>query len=190
MGAIGKYLTNQRKHSYDVPHHIGVRHAQHAITEHSQCRVAPRICSGIMRIAIDLDDQLRRRAEEIDDVWRDHSLPSELRSGQLFARKISPKAFLRLGRVVAHLASAALQFGEAICVEPPPRAPPLKGRGFGAPSRVSWGQVHPTEPSKLIPSSFCASTANSIGNCCSTSFAKPLTISATASSASSPRCIA
>src|SRR5687768_7562861 len=46
---------------------------------------------------------------------------------------------------------------------------------------------HPTLPSKLIPSSFCASTANSIGSCFSTSRAKPLTISATAASASRPR---
>src|SRR5688572_4722327 len=43
-------------------------------------------------------------------------------------------------------------------------------------------RYHPTLPSKLIPSSFCASTANSIGNCFRTSRAKPLTISATAAS--------
>ena len=47
--------------------------------------------------------------------------------------------------------------------------------------------AHPTLPSKLIPSSFCASTANSIGSCFSTSRAKPLTISATALSVSRPR---
>ena len=41
---------------------------------------------------------------------------------------------------------------------------------------------HPTLPSSEIPSSFCASTANSIGSCCKTSRAKPLTISATAAS--------
>jgi hypothetical protein len=41
---------------------------------------------------------------------------------------------------------------------------------------------HPTDPSRLMPSSFCASTANSIGSCWSTSLAKPLTISATAAS--------
>src|SRR3546814_2160689 len=45
-------------------------------------------------------------------------------------------------------------------------------------------RAHPTLPSRLIPSSFCASTANSIGSCCSTSFAKPLTISDTAASRS------
>ena len=45
----------------------------------------------------------------------------------------------------------------------------------------------PTDPSREIPSSFCASTANSIGSCWSTSRAKPLTINATAASASRPR---
>ena len=51
-------------------------------------------------------------------------------------------------------------------------------------------QHQPTLPSKLIPSSFCASTANSIGSCFSTSRAKPLTISATAASCVEPAAIA
>src|ERR1700746_1602907 len=48
--------------------------------------------------------------------------------------------------------------------------------------------THPTEPSSETEISFCASTANSIGNCCSTSLTKPLTTSAVASSADNPRC--
>jgi hypothetical protein len=48
---------------------------------------------------------------------------------------------------------------------------------------------HPTLPSRLIEISFCASTANSIGSCCSTSLTKPLTTSATASSSLNPRCM-
>src|SRR5262249_28117800 len=48
---------------------------------------------------------------------------------------------------------------------------------------------HPTLPSRLIEISFCASTANSIGSCCSTSLTKPLTTSATASSSDRPRCM-
>ncbi len=46
---------------------------------------------------------------------------------------------------------------------------------------------YPTEPSRLIDSSFCASTANSIGSFDSTSRAYPLTISPTACSVDSPR---
>src|SRR5215467_5371505 len=48
---------------------------------------------------------------------------------------------------------------------------------------------YPTLPSSEIEISFCASTANSIGSCCSTSLTKPLTTSATASSSERPRCM-
>jgi len=47
---------------------------------------------------------------------------------------------------------------------------------------------YPTLPSKLTPSRFWASTANSMGNSLITSLQKPLTIMDTASSADSPRC--
>ena len=46
---------------------------------------------------------------------------------------------------------------------------------------------HPTDPSKLIPISFCVSAMNSIGSCCSTSRTKPLTMRATDSSCDKPR---
>src|SRR6516165_2139986 len=73
------------------------------------------------------------------------------------------------------------------------------GRGRGAanagssrgsafrPSCFRFVRAHPTEPSNETEISFCASTANSIGNCCSTSLTKPLTTRAVASSADSPR---
>ena len=41
---------------------------------------------------------------------------------------------------------------------------------------------------QLIPTNFCASTANSIGNCCRTSLQNPLTINPTASSGFKPLC--
>src|SRR5207253_7447513 len=49
---------------------------------------------------------------------------------------------------------------------------------------------HPTLPSRLMPSSRCASTANSMGSSLKTSLQKPFTIIETASSADSPRCFA
>src|SRR5437588_12141332 len=69
----------------------------------------------------------------------------------------------------------------------------LPCRRYRAVSSQFWPEpklVHcyPTLPSKLIEISFCASTANSIGSCCSTSLTKPLTTSPTASSCDSPRC--
>jgi hypothetical protein len=58
---------------------------------------------------------------------------------------------------------------------------------FGV-NQNSFTTNQPTEPSSEIEISFCASTANSIGSCCSTSFTKPLTTRPTASSWLSPRC--
>src|SRR6202162_6700134 len=55
-------------------------------------------------------------------------------------------------------------------------------------AKVVWLNHQPTLPSSEIEISFCASTANSIGSCCSTSLTKPLTTRPTASSCDSPRC--
>src|SRR6187402_2295155 len=51
----------------------------------------------------------------------------------------------------------------------------------------SVARNHPTLPSRLTPSSFCASTANSIGSSLNTSLQKPLTISERESSSDRPR---
>jgi hypothetical protein len=49
---------------------------------------------------------------------------------------------------------------------------------------------YPTDPSRLISSNFCASTANSIGSLLSTSLLNPFTIRAMAFSVSMPRLVA
>ncbi len=48
--------------------------------------------------------------------------------------------------------------------------------------------TYPTLPSRLIPSSFCASTANSIGSSWKTSLQNPFTIIEIAFSVLRPRC--
>src|SRR5882762_10542430 len=50
-------------------------------------------------------------------------------------------------------------------------------------------EAQPTLPSSVMPSSCCASTANSIGSSLNTSRQKPLTIIDTACSALTPRCL-
>jgi hypothetical protein len=59
----------------------------------------------------------------------------------------------------------------------------------GALLRPLENQGYPTLPSKLTPSNFCASTANSIGRFKNTCLQKPFTIMLTASSADRPRCL-
>src|SRR5690606_40638049 len=58
-------------------------------------------------------------------------------------------------------------------------AAPKQGERRGARNKYSPPH-HPTLPSRLTSSSFCASTANSIGSFCSTSRTNPFTRSATA----------
>ncbi len=55
------------------------------------------------------------------------------------------------------------------------------------PSQLSERACYPTLPSSDTPSSFCASTANSIGSSRNTSLQKPLTMRFTASSVLRPR---
>src|SRR6266478_5614119 len=81
------------------------------------------------------------------------------------------------------------------CTESQGQNPTLPGGRNGTvakrlrfePELVGHGH-YPTLPSSEIEISFCASTANSIGSCCSTSLTKPLTTRPTASSWLSPRC--
>ncbi len=47
----------------------------------------------------------------------------------------------------------------------PARAAARQQRGPGQHGQNGRTQRHPTLPSRLMPSSFCASTANSIGSC-------------------------
>src|SRR5262249_32191637 len=63
------------------------------------------------------------------------------------------------------------------------------GPGIRRDERSKRGH-HPTDPSRLMATSFCASTANSMGSSCRTSRTKPLTSNATASSSGRPRCMA
>src|SRR5690606_32445409 len=111
---------------------------------------------------------------EIDDCGADHHLAVELEAAQLLPRQPRPQRLFRLGRPTPHGARHLLQplaprFGDV------PRRARRSILALGrAAKREGPAFTHPTLPSSEIPSSFCASTANSIGNCCSTSLAKPL----------------
>src|SRR5690606_10745831 len=68
-------------------------------------------------------------------------------------------------------------------------SPDTKASPLWRQPQIALRAGYPTLPSRLIEISFCVSTMNSIGRCCSTSRTKPLTISATASSSERPRCM-
>ena len=99
------------------------------------------------------------------------------------------KAIANIGRDITQEKAlrAHLRQAQKIAIEGP-RLVFLAAR-HGELGVIDGFEGHPTDPSRLIATSFWASTANSIGSSCSTSRTKPLTSRATASSCPSPRCI-
>ena len=138
--------------------------------------------------------------------WKARNRPAAARSsGSIASRSCAVVADLAAGHLVAlaagqhvgeralaravrphdrvHLAGADLQVDAAqdlLVVDRDPKVLMLSMRSL---KRTRWSRRRatarqPTLPSRLIASSFCASTANSIGSSCITSRQKPLTISA------------
>src|SRR5215211_5982885 len=139
----------------------------------------------------------RRRADEIAAAQRMRLVahPIFARPGEDEEHLVDDVVAVERERALAgwHHVNGAAEPGQA---DQRPDATPLDGE-FLAMGAVHHGHVvniddrlvgHPTLPSRLTEISFCASTANSIGSCCSTSLTKPLTTRAVASSAESPRC--
>src|SRR5690606_10035165 len=133
------------------------------------------ILGRVVRVAVHLDDQRLLGTKEVGDEPTDHGLAAELVTAELTVGKVAPEPLFGFGGVAAHLGGTLMKKPELLDRQAPPLPPPLKGRGFWAPALVvapplqgrGLGEAcsHPTLPSRLIPSSFCASTANSIGSC-------------------------
>src|SRR6202011_2985792 len=82
--------------------------------------------------------------------------------------------------------------GEGVTRRPRSGAEPGPGRADSIfeIAQGQWESVNqPTLPSSVMPSSCCASTANSMGSSLNTSRQNPLTIIDTACSALTPRCL-
>jgi hypothetical protein len=81
-GAGGEGHRNCRQYSRDVSHHVVVPESHDAISPRLE-EARPRfVMRGTPRMltTIDLDDQRRRDAQEIDNVWPGGNLATEFRS--------------------------------------------------------------------------------------------------------------
>ena len=146
--------------------------------------VLQRSATGIRRIR--LDQRLRHRAVGAEHVDGSHrrsrtggAQPAGRRPQRCSARPAASHCRADLIATPRWHSRAALQRCEERELGALPRRASEPTQGSSA--------HHPTLPSRLTSSSFCASTANSIGSFCSTSRTKPLTSSATASSSGTPR---
>ena len=177
-----------------LPATVAWRFSISSILFQSSATIERRRCVRQRIVASWIDDRLAASVDACSQV------AVRVRGSRPTSR-IATQAAVHFDSAIDRPAEHRLPIGCAVLVSRPSRSRSIDGRqqivirlrcSFqlqrrAEPSRNVSGKHHPTLPSRLIPSSFCASTANSIGSCFSTSRAKPLTISATALSASSPR---
>jgi hypothetical protein len=81
--------------------------------------------------AIELDDELYREADEVDDVWPERGLSSELMVAEFLSAEEMPEAFFGVGGLIAQRTREVALFLVAIHARlfPPSLALPAEGRG-------------------------------------------------------------
>jgi hypothetical protein len=125
------------QHAFGVGEDVVVPEADDAIAagfEPGGADVVSRFRSGVLA-AVDLDDQLRLRTEEIDDLAADRLLAAEAPAMELLAAQTRPEAELGVGGGLPEAAGAvgghrARVSGIGAGGYPPPLPPPQGGRGF------------------------------------------------------------
>lgn len=132
-------LQYLRRDAFDVLHHLGVGEPEDGETQLAQSSIAALVRPHIiMRPAVHLDDQRLRGTQEVGDERADHGLPAELEPAELRSRQGAiPQPLFGFGRFAAHFSREAMQLGEALGIDAPPPAPPLKGRGVKADRLIS-----------------------------------------------------
>jgi hypothetical protein len=111
VGSLGRAqgFGNKLKHAIHIGHHIVIGNMDGAVTVPSQRGVANPVFCFLVRVAIDLDDQLHGRASEICYVPTNYLLAPELVSLKLAVRQMPPQPLFRFRRIVAHVARSGLQ---------------------------------------------------------------------------------
>src|SRR5690606_2205038 len=132
---------------------------------------------------VDGDRHAQLGAVEIDNRRADHGMTLETIGAEIGLCETRRERLVRRARMPAQFARPFMQHVAPLLRDFPAGALLLERGSIGRRFELEGAFLgHPTLPSSEIASSFCASTANSIGSSFSTSLAKPLTISATASS--------
>jgi hypothetical protein len=143
-----QFLSDSCEHAVTIRHHVAVPKPQHAQSEPLQSVGPFAVVRSLTRDrvlpAVELDDQVRAAAKEIDDVSTDPMLPPKLPSGESVSTELSPQQRFGVGLVRAKsprtvektLVALVGMHSHMRCRDRTPPLPGLPpGRGEGGKSR-------------------------------------------------------
>jgi hypothetical protein len=134
-----KCLTDKQQHPFSIAQHVVIPESDNAISASLEPFGADTVVIGMLT-AIDLDDQLSFRAEEIGDVRSDWVLSPETSSVQLLAPQTEPQSLLSIGEIATQFAgerrSHSFNFGSETAATLPPTR-----RCFASPTSPSRGEA-------------------------------------------------
>jgi hypothetical protein len=105
-GRAGQSIQNHLKHAFGIRQHIIVPETQKVVPHDLQLPCSMCVVRHLLEMltAIQLHDQLRIYACEVDDVTADFMLSAEFESMQLSIAEIAPQLLLRIRHSCAQLA--------------------------------------------------------------------------------------
>ena len=126
-------LDDHRQHAVHVAQHVVVPEADYPVAAGFEPVGAQRTVLGMLP-AIDLDDQLRLRTEEVDDIGTDRLLATEPGSVDLLAAQMGPQSPFGIGGVGAEMPGERGGHSQMLPAfyrpeHPPPQPSPSRGEG-------------------------------------------------------------
>lgn len=105
IGLPDKSLGDGLQNAFPLPHYLLISEAENSETSLARQFGIPKpVRFGVMGLSINLDHQMLRRTEEINNSVADYGLAAELVAGELAGLDCLPKQVFGLRWIVSHLA--------------------------------------------------------------------------------------
>jgi hypothetical protein len=109
VGQRTQRVDNYREDAVDIVHDIFVCEPKGRIAATLKQSIASRINDGLMRPAVDFDNQGLSRAQKIRDERRNCDLPAKLEAIQLGRSKYSPEPSFGFGRQISQFSCSGFE---------------------------------------------------------------------------------
>lgn len=116
--------------AFEIVDDLAIRKSEYAVAMTNHEGVAPRIGGGVVRVAVDFDDQLLAARSKVGDERADRDLAGEFDAQPLSAKRV-PQAPFGFRHVVAKRLGAGKRRGvPSWHAGPSPKPSPQRGEGF------------------------------------------------------------